>query len=258
MIPSKNAREIELIRGSCRIVVEVQRALEQVVAPGVSTEELDALAEKTIRQHGAIPAFKGYHGFPASICASINSETVHGVPGARRLSDKDVLSIDVGVQKDGFFGDSAFTLGVGSVQPAHEILIDATRRCLQAGIAAARSGNRVSDISHAIEKQADADGLKPIREFGGHGIGRALHEDPSILNHGKPGQGPLLRPGLVVAIEPIMVLGEPELETGADGWTEVTCSGDYTAHFEHTVVITEDGPEILTAQTARSEPILRN
>ena len=256
MIPPKNANEIELIRASCRIVAEVQQVLEQVVAPGVSTEQLDALAEETIRKHGATPAFKGYHGFPASICASINSETIHGVPGPRRLTSGDVLSIDVGVLRDGFFGDSAFTLGVGSLEPAYEILIDATRRCLEAGIAEARTGNQVSDISHAIEKQAGAAGLKPIQEFGGHGIGRSLHEEPSILNHGKPGKGPALRPGLVVAIEPIMCLGDPELETASDGWTEVTRSGDYTAHFEHTVAITEVGPEILTAPT-RSVPTLR-
>ena len=246
MIRRKNSNEISLIRASCLLVIEVQYVLEKAVGPGVSTIELDALAEETIRKGGAIPAFKGYHGFPGSICASINSETVHGVPGNRRLDDGDLLSVDVGVLLDGYYGDSAFTIGVGVVEPAHDLLIDGTYRCLEASIAVARAGNRVSDISHAIERQATTYGLQPIREFGGHGIGRRLHEEPRILNHGKPGKGPILLPGFVIAIEPIMSLGSPELETTDDGWTEVTRSGDYTAHFEHTVVITEDKPEVLT------------
>lgn len=251
MIPRRTPAEIERIRAACAIVHEVQQALEAAVAPGVTTLALDRLAEAEIRGHGGVPAFKGYHGFPASICASVNDEAVHGFPRSTPLRVGDVLSVDVGVCCRGWYGDGAFTVVVGDAGPEVGRLLAATRAALEAGIAAARPGHRVSDISHAIESAAAVGGLAVIREYGGHGIGRDLHEDPHILNYGRPGRGSRLQVGHVLAIEPILSLGRPEVRTAADGWTALTCDGSPVAHFEHTVAVTPEGPDILTLPASR-------
>lgn len=242
----KSPAEIDRIRASCRIVFEVQQALEKALAPGTTSLQLDGLAERIIRDRGAVPAFKGYHGFPASICASPNAEAVHGFPNDKPLETGDLLSIDVGVLLDGYFGDGAFTIGVGPLEPQVQRLLDSTRACLADGIAQARPGNRLTDISHAIQSRAEKDGFAVVRDFGGHGIGRALHEDPHIPNYGPPGKGLRLQEGMVLAIEPILSLGSPHVEVGEDGWTTTTTDGAAAAHCEHTIAITADGPEILT------------
>ena len=254
MIVRRTPREIERIRSSCQIVFLVQRALEEAMGPGISTFELDALAEKTIRAHGAIPAFKGYRGFPASICASINAATVHGIPDTTCLREGDIISVDVGVLLDEYYGDGAFTIGIGQIDDKLQHLLDTTRTCLDLGIQQARANNRVSDISHAVQTHAEAGKLSVIREFGGHGIGRALHEEPHILNYGPPGKGPRLRPGHVLAIEPILCSGKGKVILGADQWTTTTLDGSPAAHFEHTIAITEEGAEILTLPPAATRP----
>lgn len=238
--------EIERIRAACAIVHQVQMALEAAVLPGVTTLALDELAEATIRDRGGEPAFKGYHDFPASICASLNAEAVHGFPRAEPLSAGDVLCVDVGVRLDGWYGDGAFTIAVGPVDAAAEGLLAATRNALAAGIAAAQPGNRLSDISYAVGAAADEAGVSVIREYGGHGIGRQLHEEPHIPNYGRPGRGTRLAPGHVFAIEPILSGGRPEVVIDDDGWTTRTRDGSLAAHFEHTVAVTADGPRVLT------------
>lgn len=252
MVEIRTPEEIEKIRASCRIVFLVQQALVAAARPGVSTLELDRLAEETIRDHGASPAFKGYHGFPASICASVNDEAVHGFPRPEALHSGDILSVDVGVELDGFFGDGAFTLGVGRISSDEQHLLETTRAALDDGIEMARAGGRLSDISHAIQARAEVNGMSVVREFGGHGIGRALHEAPHIPNYGSPGRGPKLKPGLVVAIEPILSMGKPDVVVAEDGWTTLTRDGTAVAHFEHTVAITADGPDVLTLPGANS------
>ena len=254
MIARRTPREIELIRCSCQIVFLVQQALEKVIGPGISTLELDALAEETIRAHNAIPAFKGYRGFPATICASINAATVHGIPDGTRLREGDIISVDVGVLLDEYYGDGAFTMGIGQIGDELQHLLDTTRACLDLGIQQARANNRVSDISHAVQTHAEAGKLAVIREFGGHGIGRSLHEDPHILNYGPPGKGPRLRPGHVLAIEPILCSGKGKVILGADQWTTTTSDGSPAAHFEHTIAITEEGPKILTLPAQSTRP----
>jgi methionyl aminopeptidase len=246
MIPIRSAAEIDHIRAACIIVHSVQMALETAVAPGVSTQQLNELAEATIRDRGGTPAFKGYHDFPASICTSVNAEAVHGFPRAEPLRDGDVVCVDVGVKLDGWFGDGAFTIGVGLLTDEVHRLLTTTRAALEAGIDAAVPGGRLSDISHAVEMAALAGGATVIREYGGHGIGRDLHEDPHILNYGPADRGPRLRAGHVLAIEPILSLGSSEVEVAADGWTTTTTDGSLAAHFEHTVALTADGPSILT------------
>ena len=253
MVAIRTPEEIEKIRSSCRIVFLVQQALVAAARPGVSTIELDRLAEETIRNNGASPAFKGYHGFPSSICASVNDEAVHGLPRSGGLHSGDILSVDVGVELDGYFGDGAFTLGVGTITSDEQHLLDTTRTALDDGISKARARGRLSDISHAIQSRAEANGMSVVREFGGHGIGRALHEAPHIPNFGSPGRGPKLKPGLVVAIEPILSMGKPDVVVAEDGWTASTRDGATVAHFEHTVAITEDGPDVLTLPVANLE-----
>ena len=242
----KNPAELGRIRASCQVVFQVQQVLEAAIAPGVTTLELDHLAEQTIRACGGRPAFKGYHGFPASICASVNEEVVHGFPSRRPLCQGDLLSVDVGVELEGFYGDGAFTCGVGAISSPAQRLVETTRACLQAGIAQARNGNHLSDISHAVQSCAEAAGLAVVRQYGGHGIGRALHEDPHLANYGPPGRGARLQPGLVLAIEPILSLGDHHVKVDKDGWTTRTRDGSLAAHFEHTVAITAQGPWILT------------
>jgi methionyl aminopeptidase len=246
MIPRRRVKEIELMREAGRIVFFVQKVLEEAVAPGITPLELDTLAEETIRDHGAAPAFKGYQGFPASICASVNAAIVHGIPDDTPLEDGDIISVDVGSLLHGFYGDGAFTLGVGAIDAERQHLLDVTRTCLALGIEQCRAGNHLSDISHAIHNHAAINDIAVVREFGGHGIGRQLHEDPHILNYGPPGAGPQLRAGYVFAIEPILTTGDGKMRVGDDGWTATTTDGRPAAHFEHTVAITVDGPDVLT------------
>ncbi|MCC7262552.1 MAG: type I methionyl aminopeptidase [Candidatus Latescibacteria bacterium] len=242
----KKPAELAQIHASCQVVYQVQQALEAAITPGVTTLELDHLAEQIIRARGGRPAFKGYHGFPGSICASVNEEVVHGFPNQRPLQAGDLLTVDVGVELEGFYGDGAFTCGVGALSGPAQHLLDTTRACLEAGIDPARAGGRLSDISHAVQCRAEAAGTAVVRQYGGHGIGRALHEDPHVSNYGPPGRGPRLQPGLVLAIEPILSLGAHQVEVDEDGWTTRTRDGALAAHCEHTVAITEAGPWVLT------------
>ena len=241
------------MREAGRLVSEVLAALAAVVAPGVSTADLDALAEKRIALAGATPAFKGYHGYPATICASLNNEVIHGIPSGRRvLREGDIISIDVGASFDGYFGDSAVTLPVGQVSETAATLLRVTEEALYKAIERARPGNRVSDISHAVQRHVEAYGCSVVREFVGHGIGLRMHEEPQVPNYGEPGHGPRLAEGMVLAIEPMVNAGKPAVKVLADGWTAVTRDGSLSAHFEHTVAVTAGEPWILTA---RSVPV---
>ena len=245
LIGRKKSSEIERIAASCEIVFAVQQKLEALIAPGVNTLELDQVAEVEIRALGAVPAFKGYHGFPYSICTSVNAAIVHGFPDDTPLQEGDIVSIDVGACLDGYYGDGAFTVAVGTVSAQAQHLIHATLDCLAQGIDRARPGGRLSDISHAIQCRAESQGLSVVREYGGHGIGRELHESPHIDNYGPPGKGPRLKPGHVFCIEPILCLGNPQIDH-LDDWTTFTSDRSLAAHAEHTVAITEAGPRILT------------
>jgi len=246
LIPVLKPADVDRLRAACLLVYKTQQVLRAAIRPGATTLELDALAEATIRDAGALPAFKGYGGFPSTICASINAEAVHGFPRTEPLQPGDILSVDVGTELDGFFGDAAFTVCVGPTTPDTDRLLATTATALDDAIAAARPGARVSDISHAVESRARAGGLSVVKEYGGHGIGRTLHADPHIPNYGRPGRGAVLKPGFALAIEPILSLGGPEVEVADDGWTALTVDGSPVAHFEHTIVITDDGAEILT------------
>jgi len=253
-IERRSQPELERMRAAGRLVARALAAVAEHAEPGVSTLELNALAEQTIRDGGGIPSFLGYHGFPASICASVNEQIVHGIPSAtRRLVEGDLLSIDCGAIVDGWHGDAAMTLAVGSVTPADHALSDACRRAMEAGIAAALPGGRLTDISHAVETAARAaaerDGVDYgiVAEYGGHGIGASMHMDPFVPNLGPPGRGPKLLAGAVLAIEPMLTGGGPATLTLPDGWTVVSEDGSRAAHWEHTVAITEDGPWVLTA-----------
>jgi len=245
LIHRKKSSEIAHIAASCEIVFAVQQKLEVLIAPGVSTFELDQVAEAEICALGAVPAFKGYHGFPYSICASVNAAVAHGFPDETPLQEGDIVSIDVGACLGGYYGDGAFTVAVGAVSTQAQHLINGTLDCLAQGIDCARPGGRLSDISHAIQHRAESQGLAVVREYGGHGIGRELHELPHIENYGSPGKGPLLKPGHVFCIEPILCLGSPQIDH-LDDWTALTADRSLAAHAEHTVAITEDGPRILT------------
>ena len=243
----KSREEIALMREAGRIVCEILDELEQAVAPGVTTWDLDALAEKLIYQKGARPAFKGYHGFPACLCASINHEVLHGIPSKRRsLQEGDLMKLDFGVVYRGFFGDSARTVPVGKVTAEALALLNTTREALHKGIQAMVPGNRVGDIGHAVQRHAEARGYSVVRDFTGHGIGRHLHEAPEVPNYGQPGSGMKLRPGMVLAVEPMVNQGTSDVAVLEDDWTAVTVDNKLSAHFEHTVLITEGGPEILT------------
>lgn len=249
MIIHKSPEEIDRMRRAGRVVA---RAIERTVAavrPGVTTARLDAVADEAIRGAGAVPSFKGYRGFPASVCTSLNEEVVHGIPGDRVLREGDLLSLDVGAIWEGYHGDSAVSLFVGEPPTAEaEKLVRVTEEALEAGIAQIRPGGRLSDISHAVQQVVEGAGFSVVREYVGHGIGRDLHEDPQIPNYGPPGRGPELRPGLVVAVEPMVNLGGWQTQLLADGWTVVTLDGSLSAHFEHTIAVTEEGPEVLTAR----------
>ncbi|MGE5553246.1 MAG: type I methionyl aminopeptidase [Betaproteobacteria bacterium] len=247
MIVLKSEDEVRIMRRAGRVVAELLQRLGERVAPGVTTGELDRYAEDFFRRRGATPAFKGYHGFPASICTSVNEQVVHGIPGPRTLKEGEIVSIDVGAIVDGFYGDAAATFAVGQIRPLVRQLLEATRQALDRGIAQAREGNRLSDISHAIQAWVEDRGLSVVREYVGHGIGRAMHEAPAVPNYGPPGRGPRLKAGMVLAIEPMVNIGRPEVQTLDDRWTVVTADGEWSAHFEHTVAVTPEGPLILTA-----------
>ena len=246
MIHLRSEREIEAIRRSCEIVVGVLNRVEKILEPGMTTADLDAEVERFIRKHKAIPAFKGYQGFPASSCISINDEVVHGIPRKRPIQKGDVVKVDVGVELDGYFGDAAKSYIVGQVDDEVQRLLRVTKDALMLGIEQARYGNRVSDISHAIQVPVEKAGFSVVRELVGHGIGEELHEPPQVPNYGRPGRGDRLKPGMVLAIEPMVNAGTHDVVTDADGWTVRSADGSMSAHFEHTIVIREDGPEILT------------
>ena len=228
------------------VVAETIRELRRTIEPGMKTKDLDAIASRHIANMGAKPSFKGYRGFPATICVSLNEEIVHGIPGDRIIQDGTIVSMDVGAVMGGFHGDSAVTVAVGAISWEADRLIEATRLALEKGIQQAVAGHRVGDISRAVQEYAEALGYGVVREYVGHGIGRALHEEPSVPNFGEPGKGPSLRPGMVIAIEPMLNIGGCETRVLPDDWTVVTADGTFSAHFEHTVAITEAGPEVLT------------
>jgi methionyl aminopeptidase len=249
VIVCRSAAELEKMRAAGRLVGEVLTELTARVAPGVTTSTLDEIAEELIRRAGAIPAFKGYHGYPATICASINEEVIHGIPSGRRiLNEGDVISIDVGASLDGYYGDSAVTLAVGAVSEQAAMLLRVTEESLYKAIERVRVGARISDIGHAVQHHVEAHGFSVVREFVGHGIGQRMHEEPQVPNYGDPGRGPRLTEGMVLAIEPMVNAGKPAVKVLADGWTAVTRDGSLSAHFEHTVAVTADEPWILTAR----------
>jgi len=246
MIILKSPEEIEKMEQACRIVAMTLNALKGMVRPGITTEEIESVADTSIRSNNAIPAFKGYRGYPASICTSVNDEVIHGIPSKRVLRDGDILSIDLGVYKDGFYGDGAVTFPVGRIDEDVERLLRVTEESLYIGIDRARVGNRVSDISYSIQRHVESNGFSVVRAFVGHGIGRDLHEEPQIPNFGLQGRGPRLREGMTLAIEPMVNAGGYEVLILNDGWTAVTVDGKPSAHFEHTILVTQDKPVILT------------
>lgn len=249
MIVIKSNREIELMKEAGRIVALAHRKVAEAIAPGVSTYELDKIAEKTIRDCGATPSFKGYGGFPGSICASINNVVIHGIPKKNiKLKDGDIISVDIGACYKGYHGDSARTHPVGNVSPEKLRLIEVTKQSFFEGVKYAKPNNRLSDISHAIQKYVEEKGYGVVRDFTGHGVGRKLHEDPSIPNYGAEGMGPLLRVGMTLAIEPMVTSGSYKVKILEDDWTTVTVDGGDSAHYENTIVITENGYEILTTE----------
>jgi len=234
------------MRQAGRIVAEVLAGLRERAKAGVTTAALDAWAEQYIRRQGGVPSFKGYRGYPASVCISVDAEVVHGIPGRRRLKEGQIVSLDVGVIYEGYHGDAATTVGIGEISPEAARLLQVTEHALAAGIAMARAGRRLGDVSHAVQVTAEAAGFNVIREYVGHGIGTEMHEDPQIPNFGPAGRGPLLRPGMTLAIEPMVVAGDYHTRVLDDGWTVVTADGSLAAHFEHTVAVTDGDPEILT------------
>lgn len=238
------------MRRAGRVVARAKQRCAEAAVPGVTTAELDRLCEKTIRDAGAIPSFLGYLGFPASICASVNEEIVHGIPGSRRLRDGDILSVDVGAIVDGLHADSAFTIAVGEITDSAADLMDATREALARGIAEVRPGARIGDISAAVQGHAEGRGYSVVRQYVGHGIGHAMHEDPQVPNYGRAGRGPLLREGMALAIEPMLCVGTHRTRLLGDGWTVVTEDGKLSAHYEDTVLVTADGPVVTTAVPA--------
>jgi methionyl aminopeptidase len=248
MITLKSPRELETMRRSGKITAAVLTELMAAVRPGVTTAELDAMAEAGIRSRGGIPTFKGYHGFKHSICASVDDEVVHGIPGSRVLREGELLSIDIGTTLEGYVSDSAVTVPVGTVSVEAKKLLDVTQECLFIGIAAMQRGNRVGDIGAAVQAHAESHGYGVVRELVGHGVGQQMHEEPQVPNYGKPGTGPELRTGLVLAVEPMITQGGREVNTLKDGWTVVTQDGKLAAHFEHTIAVTDDGPRVLTAR----------
>jgi len=247
VIIRKSAEEIERMARAGVVVADVIALLGERARPGVTTAELDAIADEFIRSQDGVPTFKGYRGYPAAICTSPNDMVVHGIPGPYTLEEGDILSVDVGVTLDGFVADSAYTFAIGEISSDAERLVEGCRSALTAGIAQCRAGNRLSDISHAIESATEANGFSVVRSLVGHGVGRSMHEEPQIPNYGAPGRGPLLSPGMTFAIEPMITAGGPDVVVHDDDWSISTADGSLSAHFEHTVAITEEGPRILTA-----------
>jgi methionyl aminopeptidase len=246
MINLKSKREIEVMRDASRIVAEVLEELRNRCKPGVLTRDLDRIAEERTRKHGGVPAFKGYRGFPGALCASINQQVVHGIPGNCELREGDIVGLDFGVYYKGYFGDSAITVPIGDISAETEALLKTTRECLDLGIEQMVPENHLSDLSRAIQVHAETNGYSLVKEFGGHGIGKNLHEDPMVLNYVVNGRGVKLKPGLVLAVEPMVNMGACQVKILEDGWTVVTADGKPSAHFEHTVAVTQNGPEILT------------
>jgi methionyl aminopeptidase len=253
MINIRSPREIEQLKKANAIVAEVLQILEDKVKPGITTKELDQMAEDYIRSRGAVPAFKGYRGFPGTLCVSINEEVVHGIPSQRKLKAGDILSVDVGVNRGGYFGDAAITFPVGEVDQEARRLIEVTERALYIGIEEAKAGNRVFDISFAIQQWVESHGFSVVRDFVGHGIGKSLHEEPQIPNFGSPHQGPRLEKGMVFALEPMVNEGTYEVRVLSDAWTVVTADGRRSAHFEHTIGLTDGGAEILSILQRRND-----
>jgi methionyl aminopeptidase len=246
LIVLKSPDEIKRMADSCRIVAEVLDGIKKYVSPGVATKELDEFAESFIIKRGARPAFKGYKGYPASVCTSVNEQVVHGIPSVSRLKEGDIISLDIGVYYKGFYGDAAITVPVGKIDGKAEKLLLATEKALYLGIEKAVIGNRLSDVSAAIQDYAESEGFSVVRELVGHGIGRQLHEEPQVPNFGKPGQGPEIKEGMTLAIEPMVNEGGWEVVLLNDGWTTVTKDGSLSAHFEHTIAVTKDKNSILT------------
>ena len=251
MIYIKTQKEIDFIRESCRIVAETLRLVGSNVKVGVTTYELDHISEDYIRSNNAIPAFKGYSqgglpGFPGSVCTSINDEVVHGIPGQRKLEEGDIISLDVGVLKNNYYGDAALTVAVGKISNEKKMLLEVTEKSLQLGIEQAKSGNRVHDISAAVQDYVEQNGFSIVRDLCGHGVGKFLHEDPAVPNFGKRGTGAKLKKGMTIAIEPMVNAGRYEVMTSPDGWTVITADASPSAHFEHTILVLDNSPEILT------------
>jgi methionyl aminopeptidase len=246
LIVLKSDNEIQRLAESCRIVAEVLDGIKAMISPGISTRELDGFAESFIISKGARPAFKGYRGYPSSVCTSVNEQVVHGIPSASKLREGDIVSLDIGVYYKGFYGDAALTLPVGNINAEATKLLKVTEQSLQVGIEKAVVGNRLSDISSAIQRYVESEGFSVVRNFVGHGIGRELHEEPQIPNYGKPGEGPEILAGMTLAIEPMVNAGGWEVKILNDGWTAVTKDRSLSAHFEHTIAVTNNGQEILT------------
>ncbi len=254
MIVLKSQKEILAIKKSSCIVAHVLSDLRKMIEPGIATKDLDAFAEKKAREMGALPAFKGYRGYPASLCTSINEEIIHGIPSSRRLKEGDIISLDFGVICDGYYGDAAVTYPVGEASPEAIRLIDAAEKAFFEGFAKIREGHRISDISHAIQKSVEGQGFSVIRAFVGHGIGLSLHEEPQIPNFGLPGRGPKIKEGMVLAIEPMIAAGDWDIEIKDDNWTAVTKDRSLSSHYEHTVVFTPQGAEILSLKEEENLP----
>ncbi len=246
MIYIKTDTEVELMRESAEVLRETMRRVGEAVSPGVTTAELDRIAEEYIGSRGASPGFKGYRGYPATICASVNEQVVHGIPGPRKLKEGDIVGIDIGVIKDGYYSDMTRSYPVGVVDEEASRILRVTMEALDVGIDKASAGNHLSDISHAIQKHAEDNGYKVVKELVGHGVGRNLHEDPQIPNFGPPGMGPVLKPGMVFALEPMLNIGTAEIVTLEDRWTIVTGDGSLSCHFEDTIAVTLNGPRVLT------------
>jgi methionyl aminopeptidase len=246
MIICKTPREIEIMKEAGRIVALTHHELQKHIQPGISTKELDSIAEQFIKGHGAFPSFKGYNGFPGSICASVNEQLVHGIPNDKALKNGDIISIDIGAKYNGYHGDSAWTYAVGEISEEDQKLLDVTENSLFEGLKQVKAGVRLSDVSHAIQILVESQGFSVVREYVGHGVGQELHEDPQIPHYGPPGKGPRLKTGMVLAIEPMVNAGSRYVQTLEDNWTVITTDKKNCAHFEHTVVVTDTGFEILT------------
>ena len=254
MIIGKSKKEIEKMRSAGQLVGRVLQELRRMVEPGISTIDIDNAAERMIRDAGALPTFKGYHGFPYSVCASVNEQVVHGFPSKYKLKEGDIFSLDCGVTLEGFVGDTATTVPVGTISEDRARLIEVTEKCLDLAIEQCRPGNRLGDIGWAVQEFAERHGYSVVRDYVGHGIGRQMHEDPQIPNYGKPGQGPKIKAGYVFAVEPMVNMGSQQTKVLPDGWTVVTLDGRPSAHVEHTIAITEDGPDVLTRVAKIGQP----